>query len=211
MFARLLAVVLLFIAGVSFAQAPRTYVEGVDYIRLARPMSTATGDRVEVLEAFSYSCVHCAELEPILVQWKTTAPANAQLVRLPIAWPGNLDWEMAARAYFAAEALNVLDKTHQATFNVRFQQRKLLSTAEDYATHYATLGVDQAKFLAAMRSFTVGAKLKRSQKLAPEYGVVETPTVIIDGRYRLKARTLGELPELINFVVGKVAAERGSK
>lgn len=206
MLARLLAATVLLCAGVAAAQTPARFIEGADFVRIDRAFPVTTGDKVEVLEAFSYSCIHCAEANPHVKRWQTAAPANAQLVLMPIPW--NPDWEVAARAYFAADILKALDRTHQATFDARWQQRKTLATAEDYANIYAELGVDRAKFLAAFKSFAVNTKVARNNKLAGEYGISSTPTFIIDGKFRLNPKSHADLPDLINFVVDKAAAER---
>lgn len=206
MFARLLAVFALLFSGLALAQAPAQFVEGADFERIARAFPVTTGDKVEVLEAFSYSCIHCAEANPHVKRWQQTAPEHAQLVLMPIPW--NPDWELAARAYLAAEVLKVLDKTHQATFDARWQQRRTLATAEDYADLYAELGVDRAKFLATFKSFAVNTKIARNNKLAGEHGISTTPTFIIDGKFRLNPKSHSDLPELINFVVAKALAER---
>lgn len=216
MFDRLLAVFLLLSAATAGAQAPAPvavpssppqFIEGADYLRVDRAFPVTTGDKIEVLEAFSYSCIHCAEAAPHVERWKASAPANAQLVFMPIAW--NPDWEVAARAFFASELLKSLDKTHKATFEARFQQRRTLASAENYADFYAELGVDRAKFLSAFKSFGLNTKIARVNKLAGEYGISSTPTFIVDGKYRLNPKSFAELPALINFVVAKAAAERG--
>jgi thiol:disulfide interchange protein DsbA len=209
MFARILAATLLF-AGAAQAQvqSPQPFTEGVDYARLARVMPVSTGEQVEVIEFFSYACIHCAEIEPHLQRWKASAPANAKLVYYPAVF--NADWELAARAFYASETMGTLEQTHKATFDARFVERKAFPTIESYADLYATKGVDRSKFLAVAKSFAVNNKLARSKKMALEFDVSVTPTLIVDGKYRLIPKGFAQVPELINFVVAKAAAERGS-
>ena len=47
-------------------------------------------------------------------------------------------------------------------------------------------GVDKAKFLAAMQSFGVTAKLNRAKQFAMRTGVNATPTIIVNGKYRVE-------------------------
>lgn len=228
MIARLLAALALLWTNLAFAQpatpatpsavpvanapmlAPaRQFVEGVDYTRLPRAVPVSTGAQIEVVEVFSYGCIHCAGIEPHMKRWKASQPANAKLVLIPAAF--NAQWEVSARAYYAAEALGVLDRTHQATFDARFVQNKNLATAEDYADLYATLGVDRAKFLATFKSFGINTKIKRSNQLAMQYLVDATPALLVDGKFKLEPRSLADAPDLINFVVQKAAAERGAQ
>ncbi|MBA5248899.1 MAG: thiol:disulfide interchange protein DsbA/DsbL, partial [Gammaproteobacteria bacterium] len=65
-----------------YAQAD-DYDEGIDYIALAKPVKTITGDKIEVRELFWYYCPHCYNLEPILHAWLKKLPANAEFVQQP--------------------------------------------------------------------------------------------------------------------------------
>jgi thiol:disulfide interchange protein DsbA len=50
---------------------------------------------------------------------------------------------------------------------------------------YTKWGVDEAKFLAAMNSFGVTGKLNRARQFAMRTGVESTPTMIVNGKYRV--------------------------
>ena len=208
-FTKILAVLAsLMFANMALAQ-PR---EGHDYQRLkqAQPVSTAK-DQVEVLEAFSYACVHCANFEPVIQAWKAKAPAQVKFVRLPMA--GNQLWEVYARAYYAAEALGVLDKTHIPLFDAIFKQNKSYRTIEELAGFYANHGVKQADFLKVANSFGVNSKISRSKLLSARYEVDNTPTLIVAGKYKLGAdaqKKIGvpEILKTLDFLVQKELLER---
>lgn len=54
-------------------------VAGVDYIEIPNGQPYAPLDgKVEVAEAFGYTCPHCAHFEPMLVTWKAQLPASAR-------------------------------------------------------------------------------------------------------------------------------------
>jgi thiol:disulfide interchange protein DsbA len=208
MFARIFPA-LLFVASATQAQVPRVFAEGTDFVRMGKTMPVSTGEQIEVIEFFSYACIHCAEIDPHLARWKATSkPENVKLVYMPAVF--SAEWEIAARAFFASELMGTLEQTHKATFDTRFIERKPLANIEAYADLYASKGVDRAKFLATAKSFGVNTKIARSKKLALEFDVSVTPTVVIDGKYKLIVKGFGEVPELINFVAAKAAAERGS-
>src|SRR5579859_5347866 len=125
---RLLLPMLLF-AAVSAQAAPATptpgaakpaatpaWKEGINYVPVvpAQPVAPGPG-KVEVIDFFWYGCPHCFALEPYLQGWDRSKPANVVLVRVPaIVRP---EWEPAARAYYTAQALGILDKAHEAIFN----------------------------------------------------------------------------------------------
>jgi thiol:disulfide interchange protein DsbA len=162
------------------AKAPR---EGVDYVALAEPQPTySPGTGYEVAEIFAYTCIHCANLQPTIDQWKPTLPADVRFVYVPAAFGGPGD--NFARGYFAAEAMGLLDKTHNETFQAFFVDRKFKTgTPEEIADHYASLGADRDTFLSTMQSFAVTAKLNRARQFALRTGVQATPTLIIAGKY----------------------------
>ncbi|MEO6066126.1 MAG: thiol:disulfide interchange protein DsbA/DsbL [Lysobacterales bacterium] len=169
--------------------------------------STAPAGKVEVVEAFSYACIHCAHFNPSLETWKKTKPAAAQLVLMPVVF--NASWELFARAYYAAEALGALDKTHAKMFNAIFIEKKQFRTMEDIAKWYATQGVNEAKFLATAKSFGVNAKIKRSTDLSQRYQVDGTPTVMVAGKYRITGMSAGDyetLWQIVDFLVAKELA-----
>jgi thiol:disulfide interchange protein DsbA len=215
MFKRLAFVLLagLAVSGVARGQALiEKYQPGVHYFPIEPAQPTTSGDKVEVVEVFSYACIHCAHFEPMVEAWKKKMPARAAFVYLPAAW--NQPWEAVARAYYAAESLGVLAQTHMPLFNAIHVEHKPLGTLEDLATWYEGHGVKPADFLAAARSFAVDAKIKRSQQLVPRYGVDGTPTVIVAGKYRVTGQSAGayeKVFEVVDFLVGKEAAALAAK
>ncbi|HET6602993.1 MAG TPA: thiol:disulfide interchange protein DsbA/DsbL [Xanthomonadaceae bacterium] len=185
------------------------YQAGVHYFPVEPAQPTSSGDKVEVLEVFSYACVVCARIEPLVDSWKRTLPAGAHFGYLPAAW--SPPWEAAARAYYAAEALGVRERAHLPLYQAMHAERRPLDTIEALAQWYAGYGVSSQDFLAAARSFAVDARIRRSQQLLPRYGVDGTPAFIVAGKYRVTGTSAGsyeQLFEVIDFLVAKEAGSR---
>lgn len=175
---------------------------GKNYFVIDPPQSTATGDKVEVLEVFSYACPHCAHFQPYAEQIKQSLPAGAVFNYMPAVF--NPTWEPYARAYYTAESLGILDLTHQPMFDALHRDHLPMRTIEDLATFYTQHGVDKAKFLAASSSFEVESKLTRSRELVKAFGVDGTPSIVVNGKYRMTGQSAGGYPqlvELVNFLV----------
>lgn len=204
------------LAGLLFAPLAmaQTMVErftaGQHYFPISPTVPTsAPAGKVEVLEVFSYACIHCAQFNPSAETWKKSKPAAAQFELMPVVF--NPTWESLARAYYAAAALGALDRTHQKMFNAIFVEKKQFRTVEDLAEWYATQGVDKAKFLATAKSFAVDAKIKRSTALVQRYGVDGTPSVIVAGKYRITGASAGNyetLWQIVDYLVAKEVSER---
>lgn len=161
---------------------------GVDYEVLPTPQPTYGRGGIEVAEVFSYRCIHCAKFQPSVDAWLKSNGAGLRWEYVPAAFGGT--WDDFARAFFAAQALGVQQKTHAAVFKAIFELKKISTgTPEEIATMYAGLGVDKSKFLAAMKSPAVDLKLRKAHDFAVRTGIQGTPTLILDGKYRIAATT----------------------
>ena len=168
---------------------------------------TAPKGKVEVVEVFSYACIHCAHFQAEVNAWKKAMPANATFALMPAAW--NATWEMVARAYYASEALGILDQSHDAFFNAIFIEKIPFATIEDIAKWYTKFGVTEAAFLDAAKSLTTNTKVQRSKQMVPKYGVDGTPSVVVAGKYRVTGQSAGgydKVFDVVNFLVAREAA-----
>ena len=203
---------LLFLApfAASAQLKPGVPVAGKDYIVLAAAQPTWGTGGIEVAEVFSYSCIHCAEFQPMVNAWKKKLPADVKFVYVPAVFGGV--WDNTARAYFAAEALGVQPRTHDAIFKAFFIDRSVKSgSVEDLADVYARLGVDRKKMLETMNGFTVSSKLNRARQFALRAGVNATPTLIVNGKYRITAKSLENSLQVADFLIQKERAAKKAK
>ena len=113
-------------------------VEGKDYALINPPVPTADASKIEVVEVFGYSCVHCAHLQPVVDAWKPKLASDVQFVYMPAVFGGV--WEVYGRAFYAAETMGLLDKTHSALFNALHVERRPVRSVEDVAAFYADYG-----------------------------------------------------------------------
>src|SRR3954451_10298554 len=70
------------------ASASAELVEGKNYERIRNPQPTESGNKIEVIEFFSYGCPHCAELEPYLDQWLAKLPPHVAVHHVAVVLPG---------------------------------------------------------------------------------------------------------------------------
>jgi len=191
------------------ATAPMAWVEGTHYFLIDPPQPTATGNKVEVLEVFSYACPHCAHFQPTAEEIKKSLPAGAVFTYMPAVF--NPSWEPYARAYYTAESLGVVDKTHQDLFDALHRDHLPMRTIDDLAGFYAQHGVDKAKFLATSASFEVESKLQRAAQIVKADGVDGTPSIIVDGKYRVTGTSAGGYPQMVQIVDYLVQKELDAK
>jgi thiol:disulfide interchange protein DsbA len=161
--------------------------EGIEYLLIKPPVATDNSQKVEVVEMFWYGCPHCYAFEPKLVEWLKHLPANVEFIRIPAIFPNRPLWELHARAYYTAELLGVLDKTHEALFDAIHKQNQRLFDEDSLANFYAKYGVDKKLFKETMHSFGVQMKIDRAKELSRRYQIDGVPTLVIDGKYRTYA------------------------
>ena len=181
---------------------PSPFKEGQDYARLANPVPVATPGKTEVVEMFWYGCPHCYDLEPSTQAWLKRKPDNVAFVLIAVSFGAS--WEPGARAYYAAEALGVLDKLHQPLFEA-YHQRRPLGDVDALAAFAAEHGVDAEAFRKAYTSFQTETQLRRGNQLAQRYGIRGVPAVIVDGTYEIRSP---KVFEVVDFLISQAAAPR---
>jgi protein dithiol oxidoreductase (disulfide-forming) len=210
---------LAFAAGSSYAQ---TWTEGVHYFAVNPPQHTnVPAGKVEVMEVFSYACPACNAFQPVMKQLKYSLPVNAQIVYLPASFIPTEDWPVFQRAFFTADALGMVNKTHDAMFDavwntgelavsdpISHQLKKPLPSIEDIARFYArTAGVKPETFLATAKSFGVDTKMRIADAQIGAMQALSTPTIVVNGKYRLTSQNVRSYDELIALVKYLVAKE----
>src|SRR5579884_3339723 len=121
-----LIVLLVSLNALDARAAPERWVQGKDYFLLTPVQRTSVpAGKVEVMEVFSFACPACNAFQPVIEKLKRTLPSNAQMVFLPASFIPAEDWPTFQRAYFAAQALGIEDKTHQAIYDAIWKTGEL--------------------------------------------------------------------------------------
>lgn len=203
-FAKILSVLLFgLVAGVAPAMA-EDFKEGVNYELVVPPQPTNTGDKVEVLELFWYGCPHCFRFEPFVERWLEKKPAQAEFVRMPAIF--RAEWEPHARAYYTGQIMGVFDKVHRPLFNAIQQEKRTLDNETQLRDFYGEHGVNKDEFTKTYNSFAVETRVGRAKMMVGRYGIDGVPAVIVNGKYRVSAKTAGgnaEMLKVIDFLVAK--------
>nr|WP_219918845.1 thiol:disulfide interchange protein DsbA/DsbL [Rhodanobacter sp. PCA2] len=191
----------------SSAGAPTPYTEGQQYVTLPGPHQRYSSEgKVEVVEVFSYGCIHCAEFAPVAEKLKAQLPKGVVFKLMPA--PFSAEWLPFARAYYAADKLGVVDRTHMALFKAKFAEHYPINTMDELADFYAREGVDRAEFMRIATSDEATTKLKADLALAQKWGVDGTPGIVVDGKYRItQVQTLDELSAVAQWLAKRALDE----
>ena len=181
--------------------------EGIEYTVLANPQPTETGDKIEGLEVFMYSCPHCFHLEPTLAKWRETQPANVAFRRMPAVFSAKPD--LQAQAFYAADLLGAQDKFTLAMFDAIHVKKQKISDEDVVVAIAEGAGIDGAGFRKALNSFDVNMKVNRARNVTKNYGIDGVPAVVVNGKYRTSPAQTGSREALVKVIDQLIARETG--
>ncbi|GAA5003196.1 thiol:disulfide interchange protein DsbA/DsbL [Pseudoluteimonas lycopersici] len=190
-------------------------VEGVDYATIpnGQPFDPANG-QVEVVEVFGYVCPACNMFQPLMRAWEAKMPANVRFTYVPAQFGG--PWDRYARAYYASESMGLVPRTHDLLYNAIHLEQTLKGergedSVQDIAAFYARFGVDPQQFASTMSSFAIDGKLRKAKQFATRSAIEGTPTLIVDGKYRVLGKTREDQIRILDQLVAQEQAALGAK
>src|ERR1700743_521134 len=203
------------------AHGAQTWTEGVNYF-LIQPAGTPSvpAGKIEVTEVFPHPFLACNIFQPTMHKLKQVMPGNVVVDYLPAAFNPAEDWPMFQLAYVTAQILGVDQQNHDAMFDAVWKGGDLsitdssrglksrMPTIEDAAKFYnQRSGVPVDKFIATSKSFSADLKVRTAQDLIIAYKIDRTPTIVVNGKYRLHVESAGGTDQLIDLVKYLVAKE----
>ncbi len=187
---------------------------GDNYDLLPIPVETADPKRIEVVEIFSYGCPHCFEFEPSIEAWRARQQPDVLFRRIPAVF--RKDWVILAQAYYAAQALGVVDKVNEPIFEaIHLKGLNPEDPAVLAGVFKESAGIDNEEFLKVLNSFGVRSKVQQADAQGRMYRLTGVPTLIVDGKYTVYGQHLtgGNVDRLavVDFLVAKERAARQTK
>ncbi len=184
-------------AGLGLGLLPQAHaqagapVEGQHFVRLGTPLNVTlpAGKAVEVVEFFWYGCPSCFAFEPTLESWIKRLPPDVHFRRVPAGFTAI--YQLHQKVYYALEEMGQIEATHAKLFNAIHVQNKRLNTEADVTAYLTSIGIDGAKFGAAMKSFGVNTKVGRAKQLSEGYKIDGVPTLGVHGRFYTSMATAG--------------------
>lgn len=181
------------------------FEKGVHYHEIDSATSTAP-DRVEVVEVFSYTCPGCNSFLPLINQWHADKPEVVDFQRVQVIFQPS--WEPYARAFFTAESLGIAQDGHADLFQALHGERRQIRSLDDLAEFWSNYGVEKDEFLAEAGSFAVDSKVRQSRSQVGRWGIPATPSVVVNGKWRITAgngMNHGTMINVLDYLVEKEA------
>lgn len=193
--------------SISTAQAQTV---GREYTLIEPAIATDSPGKIEVLEFFSYGCIHCYKLHPFAKQWAAKAPADVVFKRIPVTFD-RPQMRPMAKLFYALEVTGDLARLDDAVFAAVHDQKVGLATDEAVIRWATAQGIDGKKFTEAYNSFGVQNKVARGEQLTKTYRVQGTPQVYVDGRFAVRnegIQSYGDIFTITDKLIGQARQPR---
>ena len=199
----------LLLPATAFAATPvAAPIEGVDYVVIdgAQPYRPLQG-KIEVVEVFAYWCPHCADFQPKVDAWRRKLPAGVRFTYVPLTTESG---DALSRGYFAMEALGAVERAHAALFRAMHHDGTMPMNPSDGELQgwLAGQGLSAAKLKAAWNSPATAANLRHASEFAHAAGVEGTPTLIVNGKYRILGKSRDDQLRIIDGLVASLRRQR---
>lgn len=188
------------IAGAQDSIDPQGKYELID-----PPQPTDTPGKVEVVDVFWYGCPHCYRFLPAMEAYEANKPDYVVIRRMPAIFRQN--WEIHARAFYTASLLDIVDRIHRPLFEAIHEKQQRLDTRESLREFFLAHGADGEAFDKTFDSFAVETLLRKSTVMQGRYGVRGTPSVIVNGKYRVSASLAGGYEQMVQVADALAARE----
>lgn len=146
-------------------------------------------DEPVVMEFFSYGCPHCYTFQPFMDQLKTSLGDKAEIQYVPVDFGGGY-WTATQELYLVLETLGRLDELNLKAFEYIHGERKMIANSASAQAFAERHGISADEYRKAAKSFATHVKKKRYDQLTKRHQISGTPTIIVNGKYRV------ELPAL---------------
>lgn len=161
-------------------------VLNTDYTILEKPITQLHKNKIEVLEFFAYSCVHCHHLEPYLLKEMKSFTPDTYMRAVHVVWDDNAYFNLA-RIAAAVNSTGMKQSADPAIFRAVVEQKIDLSNPTVFNKWAAEQkSFDGNKLIKAYNTLENTAETNKMRQLAQQYNITSTPIVIVGGKYQIK-------------------------
>ena len=161
-------------------------VEGEDYTLLDTPLTNQQRDSIEVIEYFSYRCIHCKNFEPFLEDWLVEIPENVNFARQHVVF--STSDELFARTHLALQQSPNYSSLHNRLFSAVHDRQKQFTDIEDITSYLEDYDLDPNEFNRSFTSTRTDRRLTNNRSRQARSQLTATPSLLISGKYLISMR-----------------------
>lgn len=178
--------------------AANTYVEGVDYVKIAGIPESKTP---VVREFFSYNCGHCYRQDPFFEETAHLLGDDVSFERTPVG-AGRTSWILSQEAYYLAQKFSVTKQVHGNIFSRIHEKEGAFTRPEQLKDFFVSQGLDGKDVEAAMNSADAKLALMNYDTQAQLAEIRGVPSIVVNGKYLVKnpGKTPEDLVKLVKYL-----------
>ena len=134
-----------------------------------------------------------------LKKWQQTKDERIAFTRLPAASKYN---RIHAYAYYTAEELGIADLIHDDMYRSIVKEKKSVGSPGSALRLFMKHGINQGTFYETFRSLSVKSKVHRVEELQSRKVLMNVPTLIVNGKYRITPKSCRcSMEEMLDMAV----------
>lgn len=154
---------------------------GEDYRVLDGARPRRAGDPIEVIEFFSYACIHCKNFDPVAEDWAAQQADDVAFRRLPATF--SQVWALLSQTYLTFESTGVLEENHTRMFRAIHDNGREFRDPQAIADYVDGRGIKADDFLREFNSPAVRAAMQEADRRQRTYQISSTPQLVVAGKY----------------------------
>ena len=180
-----------------------------DYREVAQPKARRAGEPVEVVEFFSYTCIHCKNFDPEIEEWVAAQGDAVTFKRVPAFW--SPIQTMLGRTYMTLEQEDALEDNHARIFRALHDAGRQFLTPDQMADYVADRGITREQFLKTYNSPRMRDAVSQAERDAQRFQIRATPSMVVGGRYVVDMNGgAGQALRVMKHLVEKIQAEEAN-
>lgn len=174
------------------------------YIVLDRELQT---DPVVVEEFFTFSCEHCRNFDPLILNWAEDLPDGAEFTQTHVSFTRTDDF--LAKAFLVLSARDVIDENRQRLFEEIHDKQNRFLSPDSIADFIDGNGISKEAFLALYHGDRITRLAQEKHDHMVDVQVTSVPFVLVGNKYGVFV-SLGrrEAVNTIDFIVTELLAGR---
>jgi thiol:disulfide interchange protein DsbA len=194
------------------ARAQNKPTEGTEFKLVQPPQPVESGNKIEVLEFFQYSCPHCFAFNPDLEAWRKKMPTDVEYKRIHINWDNST--LNHTKLYYSLEQLGKVNEVHEKVFTAIHVNKKRMLDPGEIADLMAANGIDRKQWLDMFNSFSIATRASKAMQIWRGYKIDGTPALGCDGRFITSPSMVGSRTgslAVLDFLIQRARTERLAK
>ncbi|WWO95271.1 MAG: DsbA family protein [Candidatus Dasytiphilus stammeri] len=172
------------------------FIEGEHYMTLNKPIYGIP----KVVEFFSFLCPHCYQFESLFHQ-KINISSQSQIKTFKYHIAISSNEELLTKVWSIAIALGIEKQTILPIYNTIINN-KILSY-NTFCKIFTNLGISKRNYDYLWNSYTIRLLTVKQQQSAKRIGVIQVPTIVVNGKYIIKndmIKNLQEYNKIISYL-----------